>query len=45
MHYWGYVIDQLMDGESRRSTRRSRERQRLARTNQGRRWSRTAPWV
>jgi len=47
MHYWGYVIEKLIDGEPSRTTRRARARQRrtAGRINERGRWSRTAPWL
>lgn len=46
MHYWGYLIEKLVDGEPSRATRRARARQRpRARINQDGHWSRTAPWL
>jgi len=47
MHYWGYVIDKLIDGEPSRTTRRARGRAHRTgdRINERGGWSRTAPWL
>jgi hypothetical protein len=47
MHYWGYVIETVIDVEPIRSSRRAGARQRAtaARNNERGRWSRTAPWL
>jgi len=45
MHYWGYVIEKLIDGEPSRRSRRARQRQTVGRINERGRWSRSAPWL
>jgi hypothetical protein len=46
MHYWGYLMERLLDGESARTTGRSHGSRRETRGSGrgGRAWSRTAPW-
>jgi hypothetical protein len=45
MHYWGYVMERLLNGDperAKRRPRRSRDKSSAARDQ--RIWSRTAPW-
>jgi hypothetical protein len=47
MHYWGYVMERLLNGDPVRKNRAPRrprdERSESARGGRG--WSRTAPWL
>ena len=45
MHYWGYVIEKVLGGEPRRTTRRTGGRSGQSTARDERRWSRTAPWL
>jgi hypothetical protein len=47
MHYWGYLIERLLNDDPRRSTRRSRGSRRATRVSarEDRVWSETAPWL
>jgi hypothetical protein len=45
MHYWGYVMEQMLEGSQRRmaADRRAEVHRRRTAARDDRRWSRTAP--